>query len=76
MLAEMGVTHLRISPHTCDMSKTIRAFADVLDGRINAREGQSRLEQLQIQAPFSNGFFYQKPGYQWREDEKISAAAG
>ncbi|MBL1147055.1 MAG: U32 family peptidase [Pseudomonadota bacterium] len=76
MLAEMGITHLRISPHTCDMSKTIRAFADVLDKRITAREGQSRLEQLQIQAPFSNGFFYKKPGHQWREDEKISATAG
>lgn len=75
-LTEMGVTHLRLSPHTCDMSQVIHAFDDVLHKRITANEGQSRLEHLQIPAPFSNGFFYQKPGYQWREDEKNAAAAG
>lgn len=75
-LSEMGVTHLRISPHTCDMSKTIRAFDDVLQNRITTEEGQAMLEQLKIPAPFSNGFFYKKPGYQWREDDKISATAG
>lgn len=73
MLAEMGVTHLRLSPHTCDMSAVIRAFDDVLNQRITAEDGRSRLEHLQIPAPFSNGFFYTKPGYQWREDEKITA---
>ncbi|TNE32291.1 MAG: U32 family peptidase [Alphaproteobacteria bacterium] len=75
-LARMGVTHLRISPHTCDMTAVIRAFADVLDKHISAQEGQARLEQLKINAPFSNGFFYKKPGHQWREDEQRAAAAG
>jgi len=75
-LTETGVTHLRLSPHTCDISKTIHSFDDVLHKRITAKEGQARLKQLKISAPFSNGFFYKKPGYQWREDEKISAAVG
>jgi hypothetical protein len=29
-------------------------------------EAQARLEALKLSAPFSNGFYYRKPGYSWQ----------
>jgi len=75
-LGNAGVTHMRLSPHGRNMKEVIRIFDDVLHRRITAADGKMQMESLQIPAPFSNGFFYKKPGYQWREDEQNTAAAG
>ncbi len=63
-LVEMGVSHLRISPHTGDMVKVAKAFRDLATGRIEAEEAQAQLAEAQPEAVFSNGFFHARPGYQ------------
>jgi collagenase-like PrtC family protease len=55
-LARDGVASFRLSPHTCDMVAVAQAFRRVLDGTLSGEEGLARLEQLGIDAPFSNGF--------------------
>ena len=64
-LQAMGVTRFRLSPHSCDMVAVANVFRGVLDRRIDAGEAGARLDALKIEAPFSNGFYYGKPGYRW-----------
>ena len=64
-LQDMGVTRFRLSPHSCDMVAVANVFRGVLDRRIDADEAGTRLDTLKIEAPFSNGFYYGKPGYRW-----------
>jgi collagenase-like PrtC family protease len=65
-LQAMGVRRFRLSPHSCDMVEVAAAFRAVLDNRIDVEEAQARLEALKLSAPFSNGFYYRKPGYSWQ----------
>jgi collagenase-like PrtC family protease len=64
-LQAMGVTRFRLSPHSCDMVEVATIFRGVLDRRISATEAGARLDGIKIEAPFSNGFYYGKPGYSW-----------
>ncbi len=62
-LDKMGVTHCRLIPHTHDMVEVASVFRGVMDNEIAVDEGQARLDGLSILAPFSNGFWYGKPGH-------------
>lgn len=64
-LQAMGVSRFRLSPHSCDMVAVAEIFRAALDRLIDAEEANTRLEALQLGAPFSNGFFHGKPGYRW-----------
>jgi collagenase-like PrtC family protease len=64
-LQDMGVSRFRLSPHSCDMVAVATIFRAALDRRIDAREAAARLDALEIDAPFSNGFYYGKPGHSW-----------
>jgi len=64
-LQAAGVSRYRVSPHTCDMVQVATAFRGVLDGTLTAAEALARLEQLPLDAPFSNGFHHGRPGYGW-----------
>jgi collagenase-like PrtC family protease len=64
-LQAMGVTRFRLSPHSCDMVQVAKIFRAALDRRIDASEAAARLDAIKIEAPFSNGFYYGKPGYHW-----------
>jgi collagenase-like PrtC family protease len=64
-LTAMGVSRLRLSPHSCDMVEVASIFRSVLDGRIEAQEANQRLAALNPVALFSNGFYYGKPGFRW-----------
>ena len=66
-LQDMGVTRFRLSPHTCDMVAVAAIFRDALDRRIDAKEAAGRLDGLKIEAPFSNGFYYGKPGHRFSQ---------
>jgi len=64
VLADLGVTHFRISPHSGDIVETCRLFRAVLDGEMSATEASNRLEAL-APGPFANGFYHRAEGYQW-----------
>ena len=59
----MGISHFRIVPHTQDMVAVAHIFRDTLDDKIDAVEAERRLAVLEIPAPFSNGFWHGKPGF-------------
>lgn len=61
----MGVSRFRLSPHSCDMVEVAAIFRGVLDRRIDVTEAAARLDALKFDAPFSNGFYYGKPGHSW-----------
>jgi collagenase-like PrtC family protease len=64
-LQTMGVTRFRLSPHSCDMVAVAAIFRDVLDHRTDWQDAAVKLEAMKFDAPFSNGFYYQKPGNSW-----------
>ena len=64
-LQAMGVRRFRLSPHSCDMVEVANIFRGVLDGRIDTAQAAGRLAGFKFDAPFSNGFYYGKPGYSW-----------
>ena len=64
-LQAMGVTRFRLSPHSCDMVAVAAIFRAVLDRRIAVPEAAAQLDALKLDAPFSNGFYYGKPGHSW-----------
>ncbi len=64
-LQDMGVSRFRLSPHSCDMVEVATIFRDALDRRLDVKDAAARLDALKIDAPFSNGFYYGKPGYNW-----------
>jgi O2-independent ubiquinone biosynthesis protein UbiV len=66
-LHAMGVSRFRLSPHSCDMVEVSSIFRSVLDGKIDGREAMARLDELKLPAPFSNGFYYGKPGHSWNK---------
>jgi O2-independent ubiquinone biosynthesis protein UbiV len=68
-LQAMGVARFRLSPHACDMAAVAETFRAVLDRRWDAMEATARLDALKLGAPFSNGFFYGKPGHRWAQAE-------
>ena len=64
-LQEMGVTRFRLSPHSCDMVEVAAIFRAALDRCIAVPEAAAQLDALNLGAPFSNGFYYGKPGHTW-----------
>ncbi|HKM87099.1 MAG TPA: U32 family peptidase [Xanthobacteraceae bacterium] len=64
-LRAMGVSRFRLSPHSCDMIEVAAIFRAALDARISSSEAIARLAALPLGAPFSNGFYYGKPGFSW-----------
>lgn len=64
-LAAAGVTHLRLSPHTCDMVAVARIFRCTLDGELDQPSALAQLAALTPDMPFSNGFMVGKAGVEW-----------
>jgi collagenase-like PrtC family protease len=64
-LRAMGVSRFRLSPHSCDMMEVAAIFRAALDARISPSEANARLQALPLDAPFSNGFYYGRPGFSW-----------
>ncbi len=64
-IASYGIERLRISPQSTGTLEAIDAFDAVLGKRLDIEEAKAKLEETRIDAPFSNGFYHQKPGYEW-----------
>lgn len=63
-LVAAGVTSMRLSPHTCDMTAISKIFRDRLDGKLDANDAQQRIERVTGLIPFSNGFLFGDHGSQ------------
>jgi collagenase-like PrtC family protease len=63
-LATPGVTRFRISPQSKGTITVTEVFRDLLDKKIAPQEANVKLDTCGLDAPFSNGFFHQKPGYE------------
>lgn len=61
-LKAVGVTRLRLSPHTCDMVAVAQAFRDLVDGRLPASEMVARITALNLPAAIVNGYLHGKAG--------------
>ena len=66
-LKAAGVLRYRLSPHSCDMVQVATIFRSILDGAMDVKEAMARLEELPLDAPFSNGFHPGRPGHTWTE---------
>lgn len=64
-LRDSGVSRFRLSPHTCDMVMVASTFRSLLDQCITPDEGMARLDAMKLPAPFSDGFYYGRPGHGW-----------
>jgi len=64
-LRNIGVSRFRLSPHDCDMVEVAATFRAVLDQRMDVQDAVAQIDAMNIDAPFSNGFYYGKPGYSW-----------
>lgn len=64
-LVDIGVSSLRLSPHTCDMVAIARLFRGVLDGRVDPADALARSRDVCPSAIFANGFFRGTSGAQY-----------
>jgi collagenase-like PrtC family protease len=62
-MAAIGVTHVRLSPHTLDMAAIARLFRDVLDGAMHPKEAEQSLLAFGHMPAIVNGFWNGQPGY-------------
>lgn len=61
-LRAMGVSRLRLSPHTCDMVAVAGAYRKLIEGRLAWREMVSTIEALKLPAGIVNGYLHGKSG--------------
>lgn len=61
-LINIGVSSLRLSPHTCDMVAVAQLFRGVLDGRRDADEAFMLSRDICPSATFANGFVHGAAG--------------
>jgi collagenase-like PrtC family protease len=66
-LTRAGIARIRLSPQRLDMVAVARVFRDVLDGRIDAGEGESTIACLAPGMTFANGFFHASEGHRYIE---------
>jgi collagenase-like PrtC family protease len=71
-MKSIGVTHFRVMPHSCDMIAVTRTFDDVLAGRMQVDEGEAKLRDLGIDAPFVNGFYRGRAGHDWVPRQRVA----
>jgi len=66
-LAASGVSRFRISPQSTGTMAVIETFHALLNKEITWAEASESIQERGFDAPFSNGFYHQQPGYEWRE---------
>jgi len=65
-LCDLGISHIRLSPHSCDMVQVAQLFAKVLDGEMSSDEATGILSQVSFGAPFCNGYLHGQAGKDWQ----------
>jgi len=75
-IGRVGVSALRLSPHSRGTVEAAELFRNVLDDRMDPAEAVTALQGIEWErgagergVPFSNGFYHGRPGYEWVETE-------
>ncbi|MHA1525158.1 MAG: ubiquinone anaerobic biosynthesis protein UbiV [Alphaproteobacteria bacterium] len=66
-LGASGVARFRISPQSTGTVAIARALRAVLDGDLDPAKASATMRDAGIDAPFSNGFYYGRPGFEWHQ---------
>lgn len=74
-LRDMGVSRFRLSPHSCDMVRVANAFRGLLDRVLTVNEAVEALSEVNVAAPYSNGFYDGKDAFN-RSTAAAPLAAG
>lgn len=64
-LAASGINHFRISPQSTGTVEICDVFRSVLDQERSPSEACEALQESCAAAPFANGFYHQRPGFEW-----------
>ncbi|MEO5372137.1 MAG: U32 family peptidase [Magnetococcus sp. DMHC-1] len=64
-LATMGVDMIRLSPQSRDMTAIVQVWQERLAGRMTAAEAMARLNEINHQEPFCNGYFHGRAGLEF-----------
>ena len=65
-LAGFGISRFRVSPHAAGTLSVLEVFQSVLDRKTSLDEAHARLQECGLNVPFSNGFYHQRAGIDWR----------
>lgn len=65
-LVASGISRFRISPQSTGTIEAAEIFRALLDGRLSSQGVTEKLGECGIDAPFSNGFYHEQPGFEWR----------
>ena len=64
-LAASGISGLRISPHSAGTVEVANSFRALLNKELSPEEAGAKLHECGLDAPFANGFFHGRPGFEW-----------
>lgn len=64
-LSASGVSRFRISPQSVGTVAVAKIFRALLDDKLEVGQANEDLRACGLEAPFSNGFYYQHPGVEW-----------
>lgn len=62
-MVDLGITDFRLIPQDVDMVAVSSIFAAALSGDVAPKEAAQKLDALQLEAPFSNGFWHGQAGH-------------
>lgn len=62
-MVDMGITDFRLMPQDTNMVEVAKAFAATLHAEIAPQTATQRIDALEIDAPFSNGFWHGQAGH-------------
>lgn len=60
-----GVTHFRLSPHSCDMVLISQIFDSIINDTTDLERSMHTLKEFGFGSEFSNGFYHGRPGHEW-----------
>lgn len=64
-LSAAGISRFRISPQSTGTVAVTKTFHALLNREITSAEAGENLQECGLDAPFSNGFYHQQPGFEW-----------
>ncbi|MBF0382707.1 MAG: U32 family peptidase [Magnetococcales bacterium] len=64
-LKEMKIDILRLSPQSKNMAQVVDIWKGTMNGKINKKEAVAKLQEINGNEPFCNGYFHERPGLEF-----------